>query len=60
MVPRYAIDDGVVASSSRAASTIKKSGKKERKYPRPPEKPHKIEEKLRDPEKRKHTWARAA
>ena len=54
MVPRWAIDAEIVAPSSRAASTIKKSGKKERKYPKPPEKPHKIEEKLRNPEKRKH------
>ena len=55
MVPRYAIDAEMVAPSSKAASTFKKkSDKKERKFVRPPEKPHKIEEKLRDPEKRKH------
>lgn len=53
MVPRYAIDMAQVAASSRHA--IKKNnGKKQRKFPKPPEKPEKIQALLLDPVKRKH------
>ena len=57
--PRHALDDAqcVPRPSSKAQRTSYQSSKKkerQRKYPKPPEKPHKIQAALLDPEKRTH------